>query len=283
MEGFDRDLRWRTGVTIVPVRCTSATGFQITLQALEDAFAEAEAANVRVRGLLLTNPSNPLGKTITRATLEVIVSFVVRKSIHLISDEIYSGSVFSPEEFTSVAEIAAGARERVHVVYSLSKDLGLPGFRVGVVYSHNEAVVKTARRMSSFTLVSSQTQKLLAAVLSEGGFAENYVRTNRERLRKRCEFMVQGLKKAGVECLQGNAGLFCWVNMKPLLEEDTREGEVRLWNALLRESKVNISPGSSCHCEEAGWFRVCFANMNLETLRVALKRIEDFVAEKKKL
>ena len=62
----------------------------------------------------------------------------------------------------------------IHIVYSLSKDLGLPGFRVGIVYSYNDQVVSCGRKMSSFGLVSSQTQHLLASMLSDEDFVGRY-------------------------------------------------------------------------------------------------------------
>ncbi|KAL7167961.1 hypothetical protein ACSBR2_038401 [Camellia fascicularis] len=283
--GFDRDLRWRTGVKIVPIHTDSSNNFQVTPQALEDAYNSAQAMNIKVRGVLITNPSNPLGAALDRSVLEEILHFITRKNIHLVSDEIYSGSVFCPDEFISVAEILESRgykdSERVHIVYSLSKDLGLPGFRVGAIYSYNDKVVTTARRMSSFTLVSSQTQQLLASMLSNKEFTENYIKTNRQRLKKRYQMIINGLRKAGIECLRGNAGLFCWMNLSPLLEKPTTESELELWNEALREMKLNISPGFSCHCSEPGWFRVCFANMSEQTLEVALKRIHNFMEQRK--
>lgn len=283
---FDRDLRWRTGIKIVPIHCDSSNNFQITPQALEAAYKEAESKDMRVRGVLITNPSNPLGATIQRSVLEELLDFATRKNIHLVSDEIYSGSAFSSSEFVSIAEILEAREykdsERVHIVYSLSKDLGLPGFRVGTIYSYNDKVVTTARRMSSFTLISSQTQYLLASMLSNKKFTENYIKTNRERLQKRYQMIIEGLRSAGIECLKGNAGLFCWMNLSPLLEEQTREGELALWDSMLHEVKLNISPGSSCHCSEPGWFRVCFANMSEQTLEVALKRIHNFMQKRER-
>ncbi|KAF5935338.1 hypothetical protein HYC85_026467 [Camellia sinensis] len=283
--GFDRDLRWRTGVKIVPIHTDSSNNFQVTPQALEDAYNSAQAMNIKVRGVLITNPSNPLGAALDRSVLEEILDFITCKNIHLVSDEIYSGSVFCPHEFISVAEILESRgykdSERVHIVYSLSKDLGLPGFRVGAIYSYNDKVVTTARRMSSFTLVSSQTQQLLASMLSNKEFTENYIKTNRQRLKKRYQMIIDGLRMAGIECLRGNAGLFCWMNLSPLLEKPTTESELELWNEALRDMKLNISPGSSCHCSEPGWFRVCFANMSEQTLEVALKRIHNFMEQRK--
>ncbi|XP_031479187.1 1-aminocyclopropane-1-carboxylate synthase 7 [Nymphaea colorata] len=284
--GFDRDIRWRTGVKIVPVHCESSNNFTITREALENAYREAEDMNITVKGILITNPSNPLGITIQKPVLEEILDFSVEKNIHLISDEIYSGSVFQEPEFTSVAEVLSSRDyqgcERVHIVYSLSKDLGLPGFRVGALYSYNNRVVETCRRMSSFSLVSSQTQSLLASMLSNSKFRKSYIETNRKRLKERYEIFVNGIKKAGIGCLKGNAGLFCWINLSPLLKTQTREGEIDLWNSILHEAKLNVSPGSSCHCSDPGWFRVCFANMSHQTLKIALNRIQAFV-EKQKL
>ncbi|CAN4094462.1 unnamed protein product [Withania somnifera] len=253
--GFDRDLRWRTGVKIIPIHCDSSNNFQITPQALESAYEEANSNKIKVRGILITNPSNPLGATIQRSNLEQILNFAVRKNIHLVSDEIYCGSHSNYID-----------SERVHIVYSLSKDLGLPGFRVGTIYS-----------MSSFTLISSRTQQLLASMLYDEEFTKNYIKNNRDRLRKRYEKIIDGLKSCGIECLKGNAGLFCWMNLSQLLEKSTKECELKLWNSILCEVKLNISPGSSCHCSEPGWFRVCFANMSEQTLEIALTRLHNFM------
>ncbi|KAJ0567017.1 putative 1-aminocyclopropane-1-carboxylate synthase [Helianthus annuus] len=283
--GFDRDLRWRTGVQIVPIHCDSSNNFQITPEALEAAYDHATSMNIKVRGVLITNPSNPLGATIQRKVLEEILDFATRKNIHLVSDEIYSGSAFYADEFVSIAEVLESRNykdsERCHIVYSLSKDLGLPGFRVGTVYSYNDQVVTTARRMSSFTLISSQTQFLLASMLSDKEFTRKYIKINRERLKKRYEMIINGLKKAGIECLKGNAGLFCWMNLSPFLEEPTIKSELAIWKTIMHEVRLNISPGSSCHCSEPGWFRVCFANMSEETLEVALTRIHEFIKQRK--
>ncbi|XP_020589167.1 1-aminocyclopropane-1-carboxylate synthase 7-like [Phalaenopsis equestris] len=278
--GFDRDLQWRTRVSIVPIPCHSTNSFQLTLQSLETAYADAEASNLRVKALLITNPSNPLGISSPRTLLEDILDFISKKNIHLISDEIYSGSVFDATDFVSIAEIAEErshiSSEKIHIVYSLSKDLGLPGFRVGALYSYNDRVVKTARRMSSFSLVSSQTQKTLSFMLSDEEFSLKFIETNRMRLKERHSCVVKELRDSGIECLKGNAGLFCWVNLGEFLEKKNREEELKLWKVILDEVKLNISPGSSCHCSEAGWFRVCFANMSKETLEVALRRLREF-------
>ncbi|KAK1433168.1 hypothetical protein QVD17_10074 [Tagetes erecta] len=282
--GFDRDLKWRTGAEIVPIHCSSSNSFRITKSALEDAYQQAQKQDLKVKGILITNPSNPLGTSLNSHELDLLFNFISTKNMHLISDEVYSGTVFSSPSFISVMEVLKNKNlinsevsKRVHIVCSLSKDLGLPGFRIGAIYSCNEEVVSAATKMSSFGLISSQTQYLLSEMLSDGKFTKSYLSENRRRLKHRHETLVKGLQKVGIRCLKGNAGLYCWVDMRHLLSSKTFQGEMELWKKIVYDVRLNISPGSSCHCSEPGWFRVCFANMSEQTLLFAMQRVKSFV------
>ncbi|OMO64411.1 Aminotransferase, class I/classII, partial [Corchorus capsularis] len=280
--GFARDLRWRTGLEIIPVHCKSSNNFRITRQALEEAYEKAQKLNKNVKGVIIANPSNPLGTVLDRDTMKSLVTFINDKNIHLVCDEIYAATVFSSPKFISIAEIIQDMdcdKDLVHIVYSLSKDMGFPGFRVGIVYSFNDAVVNCARKMSSFGLVSSQTQFLLASMLSDEDFVESFLRESSKRLAKRHRVFTKGLEQVGISCLKSNAGLFFWMDMRPLLKEQTFEGETELWRVIINEVKLNVSPGLSFDCCEPGWFRVCFANMDDETVEVALDRIRKFVLQ----
>ncbi|KAK2650204.1 hypothetical protein Ddye_017693 [Dipteronia dyeriana] len=281
---FDRDLGWRTGVKIVPVNCYSSNNFQITREAVEEAYKKAREANINVKGLIITNPSNPLGTTLHRDTLESLVNFVNENNIHLVVDEIYAATVFNSPKLVSITEVIEKMdsninRDNIHVIYSLSKDMGLPGFRVGIVYSYNDTVVNCGRKMSSFGLISSQTQYLLASMLNDDEFVDNFLAESSKRLDKRYHTFTKGLEQIGIKCLKSNAGLFFWMNLGHLLKEQTLEGEMELWRMIINDVKLNVSPGSSFQCTEPGWFRVCFANMDDETVHVALNRIGAFVCQ----
>ncbi|KAL5814235.1 hypothetical protein ACOSQ3_025025 [Xanthoceras sorbifolium] len=286
--GFDRDLRWRTGVQLVPVVCDSSNDFKITRQALEAAYEKAQEDNIRIKGLLITNPSNPLGTFLDRVTLRSLVSFINEKNIHLICDEIYAATVFAGQpDFISISEIIEADnaiecnRDLIHVVYSLSKDMGFPGFRVGIIYSYNDAVVSCARKMSSFGLVSSQTQHLIASMLSDDEFVDKFIAESAKRLATRYKLFTRGLGQVGIGCLKSNAGLFLWMDLHELLKKQTFEAEMELWRVIINEVKLNVSPGSSFHCPNPGWFRVCFANMDDQTMEVALSRIRTFMLKNK--
>ncbi|XP_062074423.1 1-aminocyclopropane-1-carboxylate synthase-like [Humulus lupulus] len=284
--GFDRDLRWRTGVQLLPVHCESSNGFKVTREAMEAAYEKAQEENITVKGLLITNPSNPLGTILDRDTLRTIVSFINEKNIHLIADEIYAATVFSKPSFISISEIIEEEniecnKDLIHIIYSLSKDMGFPGFRVGIIYSYNDEVVSCARKMSSFGLVSTQTQHLIAAMLSDEVFVNSFLTESARRLAIRHKVFTSGLSQVGIECLQSNAGLFLWMDLHKLLRKQTPEAEMELWRVIIHEVKLNVSPGASFHCPEPGWFRVCIANMDDHTMKVALTRIRSFVMKNK--
>ncbi|XP_015060836.1 1-aminocyclopropane-1-carboxylate synthase-like [Solanum pennellii] len=284
--GFDRDLSWRTGVQLFPIICESCNNFKVTKKALEDAYNKAQQSNITIKGLLLNNPSNPLGTILDMETLKDTIRFINDKNIHLICDEIYAATVFNVPKFISISEIIISEDvqcnlDLIHIVYSLSKDLGFPGFRVGIIYSYNDVVTNCARKMSSFGLVSTQTQYLISNMLLDDTFIEKFVVESRERLEKRHGVFTKGLENIGINTLESNAGLFCWMDLRSLLEKNTFESEIKLWRMIINDVKLNVSPGCSFHCCEPGWFRVCFANMDDDTMRIALRRIEIFVVQYK--
>ncbi|CAI7819310.1 unnamed protein product, partial [Closterium sp. NIES-54] len=77
---------------------------------------------VLVRGVLLSSPSNPLGRTFSDATLLKVLEFCRKNRLHVISDEIYAGSVYNEDGFTSLLHLAEPQDYPfLHIVYGPSK------------------------------------------------------------------------------------------------------------------------------------------------------------------
>eukprot|EP00250_Pteridium_aquilinum_P018044 c23912_g1_i1 orf=295-1857(+) len=282
--GFDRDTKWRSGIELVPVYCPSSEGFTISRMALEKAYNQTQRRGTRVRALLITTPGNPVGNVLNADTLRSVFDFAMEKGIHIISDEIYAASVYRGE-FVSAAQILASGdydTSLVHIVYGLSKDFGIPGFRVGLLYTTNDMILAAARNLTRFCTVSSHTQRLLIYLLQDEDFVRGFLVENKRRLGKRFKAVLEGLQEAGIRCADSCGGLYCWVDLRHLLMASTSEGEENLWKKLLYEVKVSLTPGSACHYPEAGWFRLCFANVDDQTLDVALKRVYMFTEEMKR-
>ncbi|ONK54934.1 uncharacterized protein A4U43_UnF9560 [Asparagus officinalis] len=274
--GYDKNVKWRSGIELIPVPCRSTDKFNISIAALERAYNQAKNRGVKIRALLLSNPSNPVGNILTREMIYDLLDFATEKNIHLIFDEVFAGSTHGHKEFVSISEVLDEVgldRSRVHIIYGLSKDLCLPGFRVGVIYSFNENVLAAAVKFARFSSVSVPTQRLLVSMLSDKKFTSEFLETNRMRLRKMYTSVVVGLKKLGVDCYESNGGFYCWVDMSKFLRSYSEKGETEMWDKLLNLAKINVMPGSSCHCIEPGWFRLCFTTLTDKDVPVLLERI----------
>ncbi|KAD1131211.1 hypothetical protein E3N88_43248 [Mikania micrantha] len=258
--GFDRDMKWRTGVELIPVNCRSSDNFTLSIPVLDQAFSQARKRGQKVKGILLSNPSNPVGNLMTRETLLSLLDFAREKNIHIISDELFAASTFGDEEFVSMSEIIDSEdtdKDRVHIVYGLSKDLSLPGFRIFSSFSPNPTV-------SNFYAFRYNIY-------------QEYTERNRERLRAMHDLFVEGLKELGIRCTKSSGGLYCWCDMSGLIRPYNEKGELDLWEKLLNVAKINITPGSSCHCIEPGWFRCCFTTLVENDIPVVIERIRSVV------
>ncbi|KAJ3672488.1 hypothetical protein LUZ60_007209 [Juncus effusus] len=276
--GWDRDIKFRTGIDLIPVPCRSTDNFTINIQSLERSYNQAKKRGIKIRAVLISNPTNPTGQILSKETLISLLDFVTEKNIHLICDEIFAGSCHvSESKFASVAEILERDSEgidktRVHVVYGLSKDLSIPGFRVGVIYSFNETVLSACVKLARFSSVSSPTQKLLISMLNDTKFVKDYLGENRERLKRAFLSFRNGLRELGIECVNSEAGFYCWADMSKFIKSYSEKGERTLWEKLLNVAKVNVTPGLSCHCIEYGWFRVCFTTLSEKDIPLVVER-----------
>ena len=273
---FDGDVRWRTGVELIPVYCRSTDNFNLSITALEQAYSQARKRGVKVRGILFSNPSNPVGNLLSRDMLYSIVEFAQEKNIHVISDEIYASSLYGGEKFVSVAEVLDLEyidKNRVHIIYGLSKDLALPAFRVGAIYSFNESVLAAARKLTRFCSVSAPTQRIAASMLSDERFIQEYIETNQKRISEVHKEFVASLNKLGIKCAKSGGGVYCWADMSEIIRPYSEKGELDLWEKFLSVAKINMTPGSACLCIEPGWFRICFTTFSLEDIPIIIERI----------
>jgi aspartate/methionine/tyrosine aminotransferase len=251
--GFDYDLGLRSGAELVEVPLDSPD-FRLDEARVEAAFADATSRGTRVRAVLLTSPHNPLGQVYDEALVHRVVDFATRKEIHVILDEIYAESLLPGVEHFSGLRIK---NPLIHVVYGFAKDFGLSGYKVGILHSESAQVVAATQELSYFHTVSTVTQRMLAGLLRDPQLPE-LLRYARSRLNDSYGRVIEKLSQHGIPYLPGNGGIVIWIDLRAFLRSSSFEDEQRLWQELLDQERVSISPGQAFHCKEPGWFRLCF-------------------------
>ena len=120
--------------------------FSLTPELLDRTIFEQKSAGKVVRAFLYSNPNNPLGIVYPLSLTIKLMEVCKKHKVHFISDEIYALSVFKKstpfESILSIPPEKVPDPERTHFLWGLSKDFGLAGFRIGVLHSYSESVIR---------------------------------------------------------------------------------------------------------------------------------------------
>jgi aspartate/methionine/tyrosine aminotransferase len=133
------------GGRIAPVRLLESEGWQPDLDALGTALDRG------ARFVLVTNPNNPTGASLTAESADRIVELTDRYGAWILADEVYAGAEIADRRTRSFW----GRHERVIVTNSLSKAYGLPGLRIGWVIAPPKVVADLWGRTDYTTICPS--------------------------------------------------------------------------------------------------------------------------------
>ena len=244
--------------------------------------------------LILTTPDNPTGGIYSNGQLREIADWCMDHEIHLVVNEIYGLSVIDtthPElaqdyqddvAFSSFAAIMAKEKsDYLHLWYAVSKDLGISGFRVGFLHSHNAALLEAYRNLNLTHSVSNHTQWILQHLLTDTPFMTAYLARNRERLTESYAVVVRFLRRLGIPYVPSRGSHFVWIDLSRFLTDDSEAGEMELWREIYRATKVLLTPGAGFGHSKRGLFRVVFPCVSQADLTVAMERLAGFVEAKR--
>ncbi|KAJ6101984.1 hypothetical protein N7486_004411 [Penicillium sp. IBT 16267x] len=271
--GLDISISVHCPATIVPVHMPLQKFFcPESIQYYESA---VDQASIPVKAVLVCNPNNPLGQCYPRETLQALIEFCKRRNLHYISDEVYALSVHRPPTGDFVTFISAlelndqEFGDRIHVIYSLSKDFGCNGIRVGaLITQYNDSI-----RLSTALSVHSQVSTLSTALASKSILPPNIVEQVMEngggKLREAYQVIRSFLEIRGMEFIPAGYGIFIFARLGKV--KDIEE-EGKLLRCLM-STGVSVSTGSSYHFLEPGWFRICYG-LSIVRLHEGLRRID---------
>ncbi|KAI9101907.1 pyridoxal phosphate-dependent transferase [Phlyctochytrium arcticum] len=285
--GFDFDLTLYAQAKPIPVNTRAEDYFAVTEKELEKTYQESMAAGIIVRAVLLTNPQNPVGRALSRAQILPLLQWAKTRHLHVIVDEIYALSTYThPTLFESVLSFPdLPDPAHTHVLWSMSKDFGSSGIRLGCCISRNAKVLSALRMFALFTICSSLVDGAVANLLGDEAWVDSYISENQRRMREQYIWATEELDRMKIPYMPADSGFFIMVNLQkwlpsPILDNDPLKTPWRrLWNALI-DRGVYAAPGEAFNCPETGYVRIVFTvsrdllTLGLERLGTGLKDIE---------
>lgn len=118
------------GVPVI-VNTEEKDGWKVRVEDLE------KACTSKTKLLILNNGSNPTGVLYSREELKAILALAKDKNLIVMSDEVYSGLVFDGHQYVSCGAFSEYS-DRVIVIQSCSKNFGMTGWRVGLIFAPEE-------------------------------------------------------------------------------------------------------------------------------------------------
>ncbi|KAL6235268.1 hypothetical protein BDW75DRAFT_230451 [Aspergillus navahoensis] len=208
-----------------------------------------------IRALVITHPGNPLGQCYSADTLRLFARFCHDRDIHLICDEIYALSYFDGNHseatpFQSILSLDLEAMgcdlSRIHMVWSMSKDFGCSGLRLGCAVSQANPDLILSLRLPTSTEVSSLSVLCTTSLLTSSKLPQ-LIRLNTDRLMSSYRAVTNVLQAHGVQYIPATAGLFVFARLLPTAK--TPDDEVRFQNRL-SENELLVSPGGAYHIDK---------------------------------
>lgn len=275
---FVPDLTCRFGAKLLPVPFHDVDPLgEDAVRQYEQVLLDSQAKGQKVAGLIICHPHNPLGRCYPRSVIIELMKLCEKHGIHFISDEIYALSVWPNSidthppavPFESVLSIDPTDiidPARVHVVWGMSKDFGANGIRVGAIISQsNPSLHASLIAVGLYSSVSSISDHVVANILEDDAWVEQYISENRSRLSRQYQRVVAWAKRHEIPYAPGvNAAFFFWVDLGRVYrahhavtdEEDIEE----LVSKALLNHKVFLACGKDFGSEKPGWFRIVFSH-----------------------
>ena len=254
------------GAKVVHIETKLENKFKITPEELRAAITP------KTKMLILPFPNNPTGAILTREELEALAEILRGTNICVLSDEIYAELTYG-KRHVSIAELD-GMRERTVIASGFSKAYAMTGWRLGYICAPRELAIQMLK-VHQFAIMCAPTMSQFAAIeaLKNG---DDDVEMMRAEYNRRRVFILEGLRKIGIECFEPEGAFYIYPNIAPfgLSSEEFCE-------RLLYEQKCAIVPGTAFGENGDGFARISYA-YSVKHLAEALTKIEAFVKSLKK-
>ena len=261
-----KPLTYMSGGKPVIIETKAENNFRLTKEELENAVTD------KTKILVLPFPNNPTGAVMERADLEAIAEVIIKNDLIVVSDEIYGELTYGNKNHVSIAEID-GMKERTVVISGFSKAYAMTSWRLGYALGPKE-IVGQITKLHQYGIMSSPTTAQYAAIeaLRNGDHDVEEMRSDYD-IRRR--LIVGKLNEIGLTCFETLGAFYAFPCIK-----STGLSSEEFATRLVKEKRIAVVPGTAFGESGEGFVRISYAQ-SLKNIKIALKRIEEFVEELK--
>jgi len=258
------------GGTPVYVQTKPEEGFSVKAADL------AKAITPKTRLLILNSPSNPTGGVVPPDEYERILALCKKSGVWLMGDECYSHFTYEPHKPYSISS-AAGSKENVIIVGSVSKTFAMTGWRIGYTLAP-EALVQALIKLQSQSTSNPTSIAQYAALEAMRGTMETVPVMLAEYARRR-KRIVEGLRAIpGVTCEWPGGAFYAFPNISAHLSSSSGKPAIarsctEISKMLLEKAHVAVVPGEAFGAP--GYLRLSYAT-SLERIEEGLRRLKRF-------
>ena len=220
----------------------------------------------RTRMMVINNPNNPAGRVYSRAELSDLHRQCQARGVYLLVDEAYSDFVLDGS-FVSLAELAPD-KTGVIVVNSLSKNLGMSGWRVGYTIAHPD-LIRQVLKLNQHLITCGPSILLYYLARYFDDIIAVTLPQVRQVVEKR-ERVARYMDDLGLQSLGGSSTFYFFVSIG-----DFPGSDMEFALSLLLEHGIAVVPGSAYGASTGRFVRVSIGTESEERLHRALRTLRD--------
>ncbi len=243
-------------------------GFSVKAAAIE------KAITPKTKLLILNSPSNPTGGVVPPDEYERILAVCKKHNVWVMGDECYSHFTYEPHKPYSIAS-AAGSKENVIIIGSVSKTFAMTGWRLGYTLAP-EALIQALIKLQSQSTSNATSIAQHAALEAMRGTMETVPAMLAEYTKRR-KRIVEGLRAIpGVACEWPGGAFYAFPNVSAYLGDGKHAHAktcTELSKLLLEKARVALVPGEAFGAP--GYLRLSYAT-SIERIDEGLRRLERF-------
>ena len=218
----------------------------------------------RRAGLLICGyPNNPTGAVADVGFLERLATWGLQRGVPICHDNAYAeltyDGIVAPSFLAAPSARAAGIE-----IYSLSKSLSMPGWRIAFAVGNAEMIGRL--RTLKTNLDAGMWLALQHAAIDALAAVPSFTAGLRELYGRRRDILCDGLDALALEHVRPGGALYVWVRVPG------GGGSVAFAERLLEEAAVVVGPGAAYGPSSDGYVRLSLT-VPEERLREALDRI----------